>query len=129
MTSLVRTSALIAALTVISPLALAQTTVTTTTVTKETTGPYRLTPEQRTTVYRTVTRERQAAPATIVRPAPIVRYEVGAPVPPGTVELSTFPEDVYVDVPVLKRFRYVYVNNQLVLVDPETSQVVDIINE
>ena len=128
MISLVRTSALIAALAAVSPLALAQTTITTT-VTKETTGPYRLTPEQRTTVYRTVTRERQAAPTTIVRPAPTVRYEVGAPVPPGTVELSTFPEDVYVDVPVLKRFRYVYVNNQLVLVDPETSQVVDIINE
>jgi hypothetical protein len=30
---------------------------------------------------------------------------------------------------VLKRYRYVYVNNQLVLVDPETSQVIDIINE
>ena len=128
MTSFVRTSALIAALTAVSPMALAQTTVTTT-VTKEITGPYALTPEQRTTVYRTVTRERQMAPAAIVRPAPVVRYEIGAPVPPGIVELSDFPEDVYVDVPVLKRYRYVYVNNQLVLVDPETSQVVDIINE
>ncbi len=128
MTSFVRTSALIAALAAVSPMALAQTTVTTT-VTKEITAPYALTPEQRTTVYRTVTRERQLAPTAIVRPAPIVRYEVGAPVPPGVVELSDFPEDVYVDVPVLKRYRYVYVNNQLVLVDPETSQVVDIINE
>jgi hypothetical protein len=126
MISLVRTSALIAALTAVSPLALAQTTVTTT-VTKETTGPYRLTPEQRTTVYRTVTRERQMAPA--MHPAPTVRYEIGAPVPPGVIEFSDFPEDVYVDAPVLKRYRYVYVNNQLVLVDPETSQVIDIINE
>jgi Ni/Co efflux regulator RcnB len=127
MTSLVRISALVAAMAA-APMALAQTTVTTT-VTKETTGPYRLTPEQRTTVYRTVTRERQLAPSTIVRPAPTVRYEIGAPVPRGSAELSAFPEDVYVDVPVLKRYRYVYVNNQLVLVDPETSQVVDIINE
>jgi hypothetical protein len=126
MTSLVRTSAFIAALAAASPMALAQTTVTTT-VTKEVTGPYRLTPEQRATVYRTVTRERQMAP--VARPAPSVRYEIGAPVPPGAIELSDFPEDVYVDVPVLKRYRYVYVNNQLVLVDPETSQVVDIINE
>jgi hypothetical protein len=123
---LIRTSALIAALAAAAPAALAQTTVTTT-VTKETMGPYRLTPEQRTTVYRTVTRERQMAP--VARPAPTVRYEIGAPVPPGAVELSDFPEDVYVDVPVLKRYRYVYINNQLVLVDPETSQVVDIINE
>jgi Protein of unknown function (DUF1236) len=101
----------------------------TTTVTRETVGPYALTPAQRTTVYRTVTRERQLAPAAIVRPAPGVRYEIGAPVPPGSVELSDFPENVYVDVPVLKRYRYVYVNNQLVLVDPETSELVDIINE
>lgn len=127
MTSLVRNSILIAALAA-SPVALAQTTITTT-VTKESTGPYQLTPEQRTTVYRTVTRERQMAPAAVVRPAPTVRYEIGAPVPPGSVDLSAFPEDVYVDVPVLKRYRYVYVNNQLVLVDPETSQIVDIINE
>ena len=126
MTSLIRASALLAALAAASPVALAQTTVTTT-VTKETSGPYRLSPEQRTTVYRTVTRER--APVAVVRPGPSVRYEIGAPVPPGSVELSAFPEDVYVDVPVLKRYRYVYVNNQLVLVDPETSQVVDIINE
>ena len=126
MTSLVRISALVAAMAA-APTALAQTTVTTT-VTKETTGPYRLAPEQRTTVYRTVTREQHFAPRAVVRPAPTVRYEIGTPVP-GSVELSTFPEDVYVDVPVLKRYRYVYVNNQLVLVDPETSQVVDIINE
>ena len=126
MTSLARSSALIAALAVASPMALAQTTITTT-VTKETTGPYQLTPEQRATVYRTVTRERQTVP--IARPAPTARYEIGAPVPPGSVELSAFRDDVYVDVPVLKRYRYVYVNNQLVLVDPETSQVVDIINE
>jgi hypothetical protein len=128
MISLVRISALIAALAAVSPVALAQTTVTTT-VTKEVAGPYRLTPEQRTTVYRTVTRERHLAPGAVVRPAPTVRYEIGAPVPPGVVEFSEFPEDVYVDAPVLKRYRYVYVNNQLVLVDPETSQVIDIINE
>jgi len=128
MISLVRTTAVIAAVAIAPSVALAQTTVTTT-VTKETTAPYRLSPQQRTTVYRTVTRERQMAPTAVVRPAPTVRYEVGATIPPGTVEYSTFPDDVYVDVPVLKRYRYVYVNNQLVLVDPETSQVVDVINE
>ena len=123
MTSLIRASALLAALAAASPVALAQTTV----ITRETSVPYHLSPEQRTIIYRSVTRER--APVAVVRPGPSVRYEIGAPVPPGSVELSAFPEDVYVDVPVLKRYRYVYVNNQLVLVDPETSQVVDIINE
>jgi Protein of unknown function (DUF1236) len=124
----VRAAALVAALLSTAPMASAQTTVTTA-VTRETVGPYALTPAQRTTVYRTVTRERQLAPVATVRPAPGVRYEIGAPIPRGSVELSDFPENVYVDVPVLKRYRYVYVNNQLVLVDPETSEVVDIINE
>lgn len=128
MKPLVRASAVLAAMVAAAPMALAQTTVTTT-ITRETVAPYRLTPEQRTTVYRSVTRERHPIPGAVVRTPPSVRYEIGVPVPPGVVELSDFPEDVYVDVPVLKRFRYVYVNNQLVLVDPETSEVVDIITE
>lgn len=103
-----------------SPLAIAQTTTTTTT-TVETRGP-RLSPEQRTVVYRTVTRERR------VVPGPEVRYQIGARVP-TEVELNAIPEGAYVDVPTLKRYKYVYVNNQVVLVDPETSEVVDIIAE
>jgi len=128
MKPLVRASAILAAMVAAAPLAHAQTTVTTT-ITRESVAPYHLTPQQRTTVYRTVTRERHFVPGAVVRTPPAVRYEIGTPVPPGVVELSDFPEDVYVDVPVLKRFRYVYVNNQLVLVDPETSEVVDIITE
>jgi hypothetical protein len=131
MKPLVRASAILAAMVAAAPLAQAQTTVTTT-ITRESVEPYRLTPEQRTTVYRTVTRERHFVPGAFVRtppPPPPARYEIGAPIPPGVVELSDFPEDVYVGVPVLRRFRYVYVNNQLVLVDPATSEVVDIITE
>jgi hypothetical protein len=125
MISHARNAALILALVAAAPVAMAQTTITTTT---ETRGPVRLSPEQRTTVYRSVTRERHVAPGAVVRPGPVVRYEVGAPVG-RDVELYDFPQDTYVEVPTLKRYRYVYVNNQLVLVDPETSQVVDIITE
>jgi len=125
MYSLIRSSALLLILTAAAPAAIAQTTITTTT---ETRGPVRLSPEQRTTVYRTVTRERRVAPGAVVRPGPVVRYEVGGPVG-RDVELYDFPQETYVEVPTLKRYRYVYVNNQLVLVDPETSQVVDIITE
>jgi hypothetical protein len=32
-------------------------------------------------------------------------------------------------MPELRRYRYVYVNNRLVLVDPATSRVVDVIAE
>jgi hypothetical protein len=90
-----------AALLALSPAAIAQ-TVTTTTTTVETRAP-RLSPEQRTVIYRTVTRERRVAPG------PEVQYRV--------------------DVPVLKPYKYVYVANRLVVVDPETSEVVDEIAE
>ena len=109
-----------AALLALSPAAIAQ-TVTTTTTTVETRGP-RLSPEQRAVVYRTVTRERR------VTPAPEIQVRVGAPVP-REVELSAFPDETYVDVPVLKRYKYVYVANRLVVVDPETSEVVDVIDQ
>jgi hypothetical protein len=96
----------------------AQTTITTIETLRE---PPFLTQEQRTVIYRTVRRERQAPTAEIV-----VRR--GAVVPP-TVVLAPLPEPVYVIAPELERLRYVYVNNHLVLVDPRTSQVVEIIDE
>jgi hypothetical protein len=107
--------------------AMAQTTITTTT---ETHRPTILNPEQRTVIYRTITEERRVAPGPVVvpPPGPVVRYEVGAPIPREVV-VSDFPEDAYIEMPELRRYRYVYVNNRLVLVDPATSRVVDVIAE
>ena len=102
--------------------ALAQTTTITTTTRTER-GPLVLTPDQRTTVYKRVVRERVVTPR-----GEIVEYRVGTRVP-REVELRTFDDDVYVEVPELRRYRYVYVNNQLVLVDPETSEVVEVISD
>lgn len=100
--------------------AMAQTTTITTTTRTER-GPVVLTPDQSTTVYRRVIREDRVAPR-----GPVVEYRVGTRVP-REVELRTFDDDVYVEAPDLRRYRYVHVNNQLVLVDPETSEVVQII--
>ncbi|AXK83274.1 DUF1236 domain-containing protein [Pseudolabrys taiwanensis] len=103
--------------------AYAQTTVITrepverrTVVTEE---PLTLTPVQRHTVYRTIVRER-AAPA----PAPTVEYSVGTRVP-ANVELYSVPESVAVEVPAIRRYKYMTVNNRVVLVDPTTSEVVE----
>ena len=101
----------------------AQTTVITrepvetrTVVTTE--GPLRLTPVQRQTIYRTVVRER-------VEPRqPTVEYRVGTRVP-ATARLYAVPETVAVEVPAIKRYKYMMVNNRVVLVDPATSEVVD----
>ena len=103
--------------------ALAQTTTITTTTRTER-GPLVLSPDQRTTVYRRVVRERDVAP----RGTEVIEYRVGTRVP-REVELRSFDDDVYVDAPSLRRYRYVHVNNQLVLVDPETSEVVEVIRE
>ncbi len=100
--------------------ALAQTTTITTTTRTER-GPLVLTPDQRTTVYKRVVRERVVTPR-----GEVIEYNVGTRVP-REVELHAFDDEVYVEAPELRRYRYMHVNNQLVLVDPETSEVVEII--
>lgn len=77
-----------------------------------------LTPVQRKTIYRTIVRERVAA-----SPPAAVEYRIGARVP-ADVQLYSVPETVAVEVPAIKRYKYMVVNNQVVLVDPATSQVV-----
>jgi hypothetical protein len=93
----------------------------TTTTIIERSAPIVLTPEQRTVIYQTVTR---GGP----RVAPQVEAQVvtGARIP-SAVELSALPEEVIVEVPAVKRYKYVYVQNQVVLVDPDTSEVVEVI--
>jgi ligand-binding SRPBCC domain-containing protein len=95
-------------------IAVAQTTVTT----RET---VQLSPTQRTTIYQTITKERR----TVVQPAG-VEVTVGTRLP-QTVEVYDIPDTIVTEVPVMKRYRYMVVNNQVVLVDRDTSEVVEII--
>jgi hypothetical protein len=99
----------------------AQTTVITTepaqTQTVVTTAPLQLTPVQRQTVYRTIVRER-VAPV-----APRVEYRVGARIP-QTAHLYAVPAQVATEVPAIKSYKYMVVNDRVVLVDPATSEVV-----
>jgi len=82
-----------------------------------TTQPLELTPMQRHTVYRTIVREPvETAP-------PLVEYRVGNRVPAGA-RLYTMPREVAVEVPAIRSYRYMRVNNHVVLVDPATSEVV-----
>ncbi len=99
----------------------AQTTIITRepvqTQTVVTTQPLQLTPVQRQTIYRTITRER-------VRPAQAtVQYQVGMRVP-ESVELYAVPQEVVTEVPTVKTYKYMMVNDRVWLVDPATSEVV-----
>ena len=117
-----RHAAIVAAVVAGATAASAQTTV----ITREpvesrtvvTTEPLELTPVQRRTIYRTIVRER-VAPA-----EPTIEYRVGARVP-DRVQLYSVPQEVAVEVPAIRSYKYMVVNNRVVLVDPVTSQVVD----
>lgn len=101
--------------------ALAQTTI----VTQEpvqsrtvvTTAPLQLTPVQRQTVYRTIVRER------VVAPPSTVEYRVGTRIP-ASAPLYAVPQEVAVEVPAIRSYKYMVVNGQVLLVDPATSEVV-----
>jgi hypothetical protein len=80
-----------------------------------------LTPDQRTTIYRTITREKVR-----VAPPADFRASVGVEVP-STVELYEVPAAV--EIAPVRRFRYTVVNDQVVLVDPSTRRVVQIITD
>jgi hypothetical protein len=82
-----------------------------------TTRPLQLTPVQRQTVYRTI-RETRVAPA-----QPTVTYRVGMRVP-ETTQLYQIPETVAVEVPAVRNYKYMMVNDRVVLIDPATSEVV-----
>lgn len=115
-----RHMAIVAALLASVGAASAQTTVITrepgtTTIVRE--RPIEFTPVQRQTIYRTIVRE-QVAPAT-----PTVEYRVGMHVP-ESARLYEVPEAVAVEVPAVRSYKYMRVNNRVVLVDPATSEVV-----
>jgi hypothetical protein len=77
-----------------------------------------LTPVQRRTIYRTIVRER-------VTPArPTVEYRVGTRMR-ESVQLYAVPQAVAVEVPEIKAYKYMVVNDRVVLIDPATSEVVD----
>jgi len=53
---------------------------------------------------------------------------VGAPVPPS-IELYILPDGALAEVPEAKLVKYTTLQNQIVLVDPTTMRVIDVIRE
>ncbi|HEY3918984.1 MAG TPA: DUF1236 domain-containing protein [Stellaceae bacterium] len=90
----------------------AQSTTTTTTTT--------ITPDQETTIYRTITHEQVAVQPPPPDWAPTVGVEV-----PAQVQLYDMPSTV--DVPTVQSDRYTVIDGHVVLVDPSTHRVVRII--
>ena len=117
-----RHAAIVAAVVAGATTASAQTTI----ITREpvesrtvvTTEPLELTPVQRQhDLSHDRTRARGAGTAD-------VEYRVGARLP-DSVRLYSVPQEVAVEVPAIRSYKYMVVNNRVVLVDPATSQVVE----
>lgn len=102
--------------------ALAQTTIVTGQPIQErtvvTTSPLQLSPVQRQTVYRTIVREPAQAPSQAV-----VEYRVGTRIP-SDARLYAMPQDVAVEVPSVRSYKYTTVNSRVWLVDPATNEIV-----
>ena len=90
----------------------AQSTTTTTTTT--------ITPDQETTIYRTITHDQVA----VQPPPPDWAPSVGVVVP-DQVQLYDMPQTV--EVPSVRSDRYTVIGGHVVLVDPSTHRVVRII--
>src|SRR5437764_5702764 len=76
-----------------------------------------LTPQQRMTIYQTVTREKLSTP-----PPANLPVAIGAQIPPAT-ELYPLPDAVAADTPSAKLYKYTVVQNEVVIVDPTTLRV------
>jgi hypothetical protein len=99
--------------------AIAQTSSTVTTTTTETTGAITIAPEKRTVIKQRLS---TAKPVEVKE-----KVTVGMTVP-STVELQSVPETIVSDVPSVKGYRYFVYNDEVVLVDPSSRKVVQIID-
>jgi len=105
--------------------------------------PLALTPAQRTTIYRTIIPQGRGRGPIVkekivtesVAPAPVVRervvprvgvdyadYVVGSRVA-NSYALAPLPQAVVTTVPAVRSYRYMVINNRLLLVDPATGIV------
>jgi hypothetical protein len=82
-----------------------------------TTEPLQLTTVQRRTIYRTIVRER------VVPARPTAEYRVGTRVP-ESVQIYPVPQETAVEVPAIRPYKYMVVNDRVVLIDPATGEVV-----
>jgi hypothetical protein len=82
-----------------------------------------LTVPQRTAIVDAVRAEKKS-----ITPPPNFAVSVGSPVPPQ-LELYVLPDRALATVPEARSVKYTVVQKQIVLVDPTTMRVVDVISQ
>lgn len=86
-------------------------------------GALQLSAAQKSNIFKTVTKEKVKTP-----PPANLRLSVGAQVP-ASIELYPLPANIVSEVPETKLYKYTIAQNQVVLVDPTNMKIVEIIKQ
>ena len=82
-----------------------------------------LPPTQRTAIFKAIHPERDK-----ITPLPPFQATIGAEAPPS-IALYELPDATAAQIPNGREYKYTGVQNQVVLVDPTTMRVVDVIRQ
>jgi len=115
MKTLVRNSVAAIALLAGVSLAAAQSTMLETSI--------QLSAAQKSAIYQSVSKQKIGA-----APSGNLRVSVGAQLP-ASVELHALPSATVAEIPAVRSFKYTLVQNQVVLVDPDSRMVIEIIRQ
>ena len=83
-----------------------------------------LSPQQRSMIFQSVTREKDK----VKLPPGQINASIGAELP-ASIELYTVPDPVAAEIPNAKLYQYTIVSGQVVLVDPTSMKVVEVIRQ
>ena len=84
--------------------------------------PLNLTPTQKEAIFTAVRR----SSVSVTQPPSSLSVAIGAQVPAST-QIYTLPDAVVADLPELRSYRFTVVNDTLLLIDPTSMRVVEII--
>jgi len=90
--------------------------------TSETQG-LKLSAAQRATIFKAINQEKDK-----ITPPPPFQPRIGAEAP-ASMALYILPDDALAQIPDGQQYKYTVVQNQVVLVDPTTMRIVDVIRQ
>ena len=86
-------------------------------------GSLQLNAQQKAAIFQSVTKEKVKSP-----PPANLQASVGAQVP-ASIELYPLPANVVSEIPAAKSYKYTVAQNQVLIVDPTSMKIVDVIKQ
>jgi hypothetical protein len=85
-----------------------------------------LSPQEQNIIHETLVRSETALRYPECRNEERVAFVVGRPYP-RTIRVCQFPDDVKAKVPTTRRYRYLVVGDEILLIDPTDHRIVDVL--